>query len=228
MACSIIIPAKNEGANLSTLLPVLREKFPGAKMLVVCPLSEVRSLSKKFSSAKVFPCDSGFGPSVLLGLSECKKFPAVVMDADLSHSPADADGLLRFFQEKKLDLAIGSRYCPGGKISGWSPFRRLLSESANSFSKKLLKSGVSDLTSGFRVYSKKAVNRLVLADKKRRFPIDAYPFQLTSLAFLERSGLKLGEFPIEFRERKFGVSKTFSLRALASFFKNLVSLARNS
>ncbi len=227
MDCSIVIPAKNEGANLSALLPVLRESFPDANIFVVCPLSEVRPLSKKFPWTKIIPCDSGFGPSVLLGLSKCKHFPAIVLDADLSHSPIDAGGLLRFFRKKKLDIAIGSRYCPGGKISGWSHFRKFLSESANSFSKKLLKSGVSDLTSGFRIYSRKAVNRLVPADRKKSFPIDAYPFQLASLAFLERGGFRIGEFPIEFRERMSGTSKTFSLRALALFFKNLVSLARN-
>lgn len=226
MDCSIVIPAKDEAENLSTLLPSLRSAFPRAEIIVVSPSSEVRLLLKKFPGAKIIPCDSGFSPSVLLGLSKCKKFPAIVLDADLSHSSVDADGLLQFFQKKKLDLAIGSRYCPGGKISGWSPFRRFLSESANRFSKKFLNSRVFDLTSGFRVYSRKAVNRLFLADKKKRFPIDAYPFQLASLAFLERKGFQIGEFPIVFRERKFGASKTFSPRALASFFKNLVSLAR--
>ena len=86
------------------------------------------------------------------------------MDADFSHQVDDLKKLL----EKKShnSLIIGSRYIPGGNIVGWSKRRETLSKYANRFVKFLSSSKVNDSTSGFRVYSKKPLKRLIIQKQK--------------------------------------------------------------
>ncbi|MFH0961235.1 MAG: glycosyltransferase [archaeon] len=221
---SIVIPAISEERNLSILLPQLRRAFPGAKTLIVTASAEKKMLSRKFPSANVLACDSGFGLSVLAGLRATHP-PVIVLDGDLSHSPSDAKKILEIFRKTRPALLIGSRYCPGGKISGWRPFRRFLSSFANGFAQAVLRTKTLDLTSGFRIYSAEAISVLKAA---KRLPVQAYPFQLSSAVLLERSGLGISEVPIEFTERKFGRSKTFSFQAIFSFFLQVLRLGIQS
>lgn len=53
-----------------------------------------------------------------------------VMDADLQHPPEVLTGLAAAFREPAVDVAVGSRYTPGGGTQDWALARRLMSKSA--------------------------------------------------------------------------------------------------
>nr|MBA3956764.1 glycosyltransferase [Acidimicrobiia bacterium] len=72
---------------------------------------------------------SGLGSAYLAGFTEGLRrgYDVLVeMDSDLSHDPARLPALLRAVEDG-ADLAIGSRYVPGGSVPNWSLRRRLLS-----------------------------------------------------------------------------------------------------
>ncbi len=74
------------------------------------------------------------------------------MDADLSHDP-DVVPLLIAAIEAGADVAIGSRYVPGGRlVVDWGPFRRAVSKSGSAYARAMLATEVQDCTSGFRCY----------------------------------------------------------------------------
>ena len=73
------------------------------------------------------------------------------IDADLSHDPADLPALLANV-EHGADLAIGSRYVPGGRTESWSWRRRWLSRWGNRYAAGVLGLAVNDATAGFRAY----------------------------------------------------------------------------
>ena len=75
----------------------------------------------------------------------------VQIDADLSHDPSVLPELRREV-ESRTDLAIGSRYLPGGEIPHWPWFRRALSRYGNRYAALVLGTGVKDATSGYRAY----------------------------------------------------------------------------
>ena len=60
----------------------------------------------------------------------------------------------------KYDLVIGSRYIDGGAIEGWGLIRKYLSKISNLFAKFLLKTTISDLTTGFRIYSLNSIRSI--------------------------------------------------------------------
>lgn len=124
------------------------------------------------------------------------------MDADLSHDPARIRDLDQAVIQG-ADLALGSRYVPGGGSEGWPLKRRTLSRSANRFARSLLRLRTKDVTGGFRVYTGRAIDLLLSQGTE----CDGYGFQIESVVALTRSGMNIREVPIIFREREFGRSK---------------------
>jgi dolichol-phosphate mannosyltransferase len=124
------------------------------------------------------------------------------MDADLSHDPSVIPSLLAEL-DVGADLALGSRYVPGGGSEGWPLSRRMLSRGANRFARTVLQLSTHDVTSGFRMFSRRAV-RLMLETGTR---CDGYGFQIEGVYLVERAGGRVGEVPICFRDRRYGSSK---------------------
>jgi dolichol-phosphate mannosyltransferase len=126
----------------------------------------------------------------------------VEMDSDLSHDPEQLPALLDVAKQG-ADLTIGSRYVPGGSVSNWSPLRVALSRAGNIYARASLGLPVHDATSGFRIYRRPLVERLV----ERGVHTDGYGFQIELALRSYRDGWTLGEVPITFREREHGRSK---------------------
>jgi len=123
------------------------------------------------------------------------------MDCDGSHNPRFIPALLAATAD--ADLAIGSRYVPGGGILNWPPHRRALSAFANLYARTLLRLPVRDCTSGFRCYR----SELLAAVDPFRIRSSGYSF-LEEMAWrVHRCGFRIAEVPIVFEQRTAGISK---------------------
>lgn len=132
----------------------------------------------------------------------------VSLDADLSHDPADVPRLLAAL-DAGADLAVGSRYAPGGRIDyrGW---RLFLSKNANRFARLLLQLPLFEYTNSLR------------AAKLDRVPVglvegvtgQGYGFFLKCAVRFAREKLAIAEIPIHFRNRHRGESKIPRLELL--------------
>lgn len=131
------------------------------------------------------------------------------MDADLSHDPTVVPDLYAV-AEGGAALVLGSRYVAGGRCEGWPRRRRLLSRAANVYARTLLRLPIRDVTGGFRVYRRSAVELLVAHSTE----CAGYGFQIEAVVALTRAGLVTTEIPITFRDRKFGSSKMSARTAL--------------
>jgi dolichol-phosphate mannosyltransferase len=123
------------------------------------------------------------------------------MDADLSHDPDAVPQLVRATRD--ADVAIGSRYVPGGQVRNWPKRRRMLSAFANAYVRSLTGLSARDCTSGFRCWTRPALERLPLD----RFRSDGYAFQVELTWEAQQAGCRLVEVPITFTERRVGRSK---------------------
>lgn len=124
------------------------------------------------------------------------------MDCDFSHNPKDLIRLLETC-EKNADVAIGSRYCKGGKINNWPLGRILMSYFASVYVRIVLWLPVKDTTAGFKCYRRIVLQSLDL--DKIRFM--GYAFQIEMKYKAYKKGFVLKEVPIEFTDRILGVSK---------------------
>ncbi|MCU1374630.1 MAG: hypothetical protein JWO68_1916, partial [Actinomycetia bacterium] len=126
----------------------------------------------------------------------------VEIDADGSHDPAALPTLLAAVADG-ADLAIGSRYVPGGSIPEWPRIRRFLSVAGNRYAAFVLGLDVKDATAGFRAYRADMLRRLDLPAMRA----DGYGFQVEMAYRVARLGGTIVEVPITFVDRVEGDSK---------------------
>lgn len=209
----VVVPTYEEVDNIDALCEAVRSALPDAVVLIVDDDSpdgtadRARAAGERLGGIEVIiqggkrglgaAYRAGFGAALDRGADVC-----VQMDADLSHDPSVLPALVANV-ELGADLAIGSRYVPGGRTLDWPWRRRALSRWGNRYAAGVLGLAVNDATGGFRAYSADALRRMdigtVLAD--------GYGFQVEMTHRLVRLGGRIVEFPITFRERVAGESK---------------------
>lgn len=124
------------------------------------------------------------------------------MDADFSHNPAD---LLRLYDacEDDADVAIGSRYVPGGAVENWPSDRIALSKGASFYTRVITAMPIKDPTAGFVCYKRLVLESINLDAIK----FVGYAFQIEMKFAAWKLGFKIKEVPITFIDRKLGMSK---------------------
>jgi dolichol-phosphate mannosyltransferase len=124
------------------------------------------------------------------------------MDADGSHDPADLPRLIALARDG-ADLALGSRYVPGGGVAGWHLARRAISRAGCLYARTVLRVPVRDLTGGLKTWRAGALRAIEPASVRSQ----GYAFQVELTHRALRRGLRVVETPIVFRERGAGRSK---------------------
>jgi dolichol-phosphate mannosyltransferase len=209
----VVIPTYEEAANVVALCEAVRAALPDADLLIVDDGSPdgtadlARAAGERLGRVEVIvqagkgglgaAYRTGFRAALAHGADVC-----VQMDADFSHDPAALPALVANV-ELGADLAIGSRYVPGGRTLDWPWQRRLLSRWGNRYAAGVLGLAVNDATAGFRAYSAEALRRMEYESVRA----DGYGFQVEMTHRLVRVGGRIVEFPITFRERVAGESK---------------------
>jgi glycosyltransferase involved in cell wall biosynthesis len=146
----------------------------------------------------------GLGPAYLAGFRiglDAGYDALLEMDADLSHDPSDVPKLIAAVEQ--ADLAIGSRYVPGGATRNWSAGRRFLSRGGTLYAKLLLGLPLTDATSGFRCYRRAVLETIPLEE----IHSGGYAFQIEMAWRAWILGFTAVEVPIVFTERREGASK---------------------
>jgi dolichol-phosphate mannosyltransferase len=213
MSVLVVLPTYNESQNIDRVLRRIRVALADATVLVVDDGSPdgtadlAEQLGKQLGSIEVLRrhSKSGLGSAYRAGFRWGleRGFDACVeMDADLSHEPEALPGLVAALSDG-CELAVGSRYAPGGAIPNWAWHRRLLSKGGNVYASALLGLGVADSTSGFRAYSASVLRRIELD----RIRADGYGFQIEMTYEAKRAGAEVVEVPIRFVDRVDGESK---------------------
>jgi dolichol-phosphate mannosyltransferase len=125
------------------------------------------------------------------------------MDADGSHDPRDLARLLAAVREGGADLALGSRYVAGGRITAWSVPRRGTSRGGCWYARKVLGIDVRDLTGGFKCFAADVLEAVDLGNVRS----SGYAFQVELTYRALCAGFRVEEVPITFHDRQCGNSK---------------------
>lgn len=192
-----------QGLGLDLIIVVIDDSSPDGTAKIVKKLQK-----EEFDNIILFvrPTKLGLGTAITTGFQlilSLKNQPdyIITMDADYSHNPRDIPKLLGM-AKRGYDLVIGSRYCPGGKISGWHRVRWLISRVANLIASMSIGMRIHDCTSGLRCYSKRYV-KSVLNDLHSQ----TYEIQIETVRQAQLQGFRVKEIPITFVNRERGKSK---------------------
>jgi dolichol-phosphate mannosyltransferase len=207
----VCLPTYNERENIEPMLRALGDK--GVRVLVIDDASpdgtgEIADrLAAELDYVDVLrrPAKEGLGPAYLAGFDRALTDGAELvleMDCDFSHDPDDVPRLIAAV-EGGADLALGSRYVPGGAVRNWGAVRRLVSSGGSLYARLVLGVSVRDLTGGFKCYRRRVLERIDLAAIDSR----GYAFQIETTYRALRAGFRVVEIPITFADREVGGSK---------------------
>ncbi|HEX4436113.1 MAG TPA: polyprenol monophosphomannose synthase [Solirubrobacteraceae bacterium] len=214
----LILPTYNEAENVEAILTaageVLAATSPdGFRILVVDDGSPdgtgrlADAMAERHEWVQVLHRTEkeGIGPAYLAGFDHALKAGAryvMEMDSDFSHDPADLARLLEAARGG-ADLALGSRYVPGGGVADWGPVRRFISEGGSTYARIVLGLDVKDLTGGFKCFRREVLEAIRFDQVRSR----GYAFQVELTYRAVQAGFKVKEVPITFRDRDLGTSK---------------------
>jgi len=209
----VVVPTYNECSNLAAFVAAVLRAAPAAHVLVVDDNSPdgtgalAAALSARDARVHVLhrPSKLGLGTAYVAGFrwglsrSYARFFE---MDADFSHEPCELE---RFFEalDAGAELVVGSRNVPGGRVFGWGLGRLLLSKGGSAYSRAVLGVAVRDLTTGYKAFTRSALERLGL-DAIRS---NGYAFQIETTFRALCAGVEVVEVPITFVDRRVGQSK---------------------
>jgi dolichol-phosphate mannosyltransferase len=219
MILTVVIPTFNEAGNVPRLAEALFAlPIPDLRILVVDDNSPdgtaqtVRELAGRYPgriSLHLRPRKMGLGSAYVTGFRIAMENGAEAiaqMDADFSHPPEKLVELANAMES--FDLAIGSRYVEGGSLDErWPLWRRSLSAFGNFYARTILNLIIQDVTGGFRVWHRRALEGLPLDGIRS----SGYVFQVELAYLAERLDYRVKEIPIHFADRRWGKSK-MSLR----------------
>jgi len=214
----LILPTYNEAENVEAIVAaagaVLAQAAPaGFRVLVVDDGSPdgtgrlADELAGKHEWLEVLHRTekNGIGPAYLAGFRHALQGGAgyvMEMDSDFSHDPADLARLLGAVHGG-ADLALGSRYVPGGGVSDWGLVRRLISEGGSTYARLVLGLRVKDLTGGFKCFRREVLEAIHFDSVRSH----GYAFQVELTYRAVQAGFSVVEVPIVFRDRQHGQSK---------------------
>ncbi|RMG18108.1 MAG: polyprenol monophosphomannose synthase [Planctomycetota bacterium] len=138
----------------------------------------------------------GLSASVLEGWRQARGRVLGVMDADGSHPPALLGELLAAIEERGADVALASRYVPGGGTEGWPLRRRLTSALAARLGRTLVR--VRDPMSGFLLFRREVIEGVDL---------DPIGWKIALEVLCRGRYDRVEEVPFVFRDRARGSSK---------------------
>ncbi len=212
MKTLVLMPTFNEIESLAHSVAELREVCPQVDLLIVDDNSPdgtghlADRLAAKDSQISVLHRSekgglgaaylSGFGLAIELGYEI-----VVEMDADGSHRAIDLPKILE--KAQTADLVIGSRWIPGGAVVNWPAHRKAISKIGNLYANLMLRTGIKDMTAGFRAFNVEFLKGLNLDGVAAR----GYAFQVEMALRSKRAGGHVVEVPIIFVERTLGSSK---------------------
>jgi dolichol-phosphate mannosyltransferase len=209
----VCIPTYNEIENIEVVLRRMRAAAPSYDILVLDDNSRdgtaerARELAKELGQIEVLvrPGKAGLGAAYRAGfiIGRARGYEILCeMDADLSHQPEALPALVEKV-EQGADLAIGSRYVPGGAMPNWSARRLALSRWGNRYVRAMLGHPVKDSTAGFRAFRSTILDKIDHGATKG----EGYLVQVETAYKVHQAGGTIVEVPITFIDRERGTSK---------------------
>ena len=211
----VVVPTYNEAHNLPELVRRLFAlSLSSLKLLVVDDNSPDGTGNVADKLEQTYPgsvqvlhrtTKLGMGTAYVEGFQFALQQGAdvlVQMDADLSHTPEDLPKLVEALSS--ADVAVGSRYCPGGALDpNWGWQRRLISRLGNLYARWASGVRVRDATGGFKAYRVQVLQKLNLNAIRSR----GFAFQIEVAHQCQHRCFRIVEVPILFLDRKKGSSK---------------------
>lgn len=205
---SVVVPAKNEAANIVEILPYLKEFHEVVVVVSEKDHESADAARAALPSAKVIhQTRVGKGNALACGFAEVTGDAVVMYDVDGSADPHEIPLFIKALTDG-ADLAKGSRFCPGGGSQDITPVRALGNKGLNILASVLTRTRFTDLCYGYNAFWKDQLYMLDLPDTEVASPEmmrgDGFEIEALIIGRFALSGAAITEVPSFEFERYYG------------------------
>lgn len=221
----IIVPAFNEEANIEGVIHSLHQCNPDWHIVVINDASTDSTkdvaLASGLAEVITLPCNLGIGGGVQTGFKYAANNGfdiAVQFDGDGQHLAVEIDKIIDPIIQNECDTTIGSRFLTADATNFRSTAtRRIGIKFFQHLNSLIIRQRITDNTSGFRAYNRKALCLLV-----SDYPED-YP-EPEAIILLGKRGFRIKEVPVRMKERSGGESSITTLKSIYYMVKVTISI----
>ncbi len=205
---SIIIACLFEEDTIGDCIERISKTMKNAEIIVVHGgTDKTYDIAKKISdkNPKIIPIrnknDKGKGHAIKVGISRATYDIICQFDADLQFEPENLPNVLAPLINDEADIVIGSRFLSGADASNYSFsfFRSVGNWIVNRWVSLLIGRNISDVTTGYKAWTRKAINSIDFRDDKF-----VYEVEIPMRAVL--NDLRIAQVPVNYYNRKGGIS----------------------
>lgn len=215
----IIIPVYNESENILKLLPKFKKEIIYKYNILFCYDSEednIFNILKQIDDYKINykliknlasgPCNA-----IKTGIKNVNSKCCIVYPADDLHNYKIINKMYELFYDGN-DIVVPSRFIKGGEMRDCPILKSILVRVGNYTLFKLSNIGVRDSSNGFRLFSKKILNKYNIVSNV------GFTYSIELLIKARIDGFKIIETPSKWIERKKGESNFKVFRWINSYF----------
>ncbi|MBI4894358.1 MAG: glycosyltransferase [Candidatus Aenigmarchaeota archaeon] len=227
---SLIIPFKNENEYVKTVIGTvhkyLTKKGIDFEIIAVDDSTDgtweiLKGMQRKYSDFRAVQGwkPAGYGKAIRKGFSLARGKIVVPFNGDMCDSLDDVMKYVKIINSG-YDMAFGSRYVPGAKVTNYPRFKKVFSMMTNFFIMAAFRVRCSDITQSFKAYRREVVEKMDLVS-------DGYEISLEIAIRAIRKGYKYKTIPISWMGRKSGVSKMNLKKSAPLYFNTVMRLLFN-
>ena len=217
---NIIIPVYNEGESLIKVINHLKKEVKANCQILICYdddtdnlfqyINEILMINKNIKLIK----NNYYGPcgAVKTGLEKSETNAMIVYPADDLINGNILDDMYKLYLEG-YDIVAPSRFMKGGSMKNCPFIKEMIVRFASFTLFKLSSIPVEDASNGFRLFSKKIINRFNIESEL------GFAYSLELLVKAERNGYKIKQLPSQWLEREIGSSNFKIFRWLKQYLK---------
>jgi dolichol-phosphate mannosyltransferase len=218
----IVIPVYNEGANiLPTLASIARGVTTPCRVLIGYDredddtLPAITANRAGLGELQIdFVRNRGRGAhgAVLTCFAASRAPYVLVIPADDDYNAGMLDAMVKQ-AASGCDIVCASRFMPGGSMVGCPWLKALLVRAGNFTLHHLARLPTRDASNGFRLFSRRAVDRIVIASDR------GFCYSIELLVKCHRLGWRIGEVPARWFQRKHGASRFQVVKWLPAYLR---------
>ena len=218
----VIVPAWNEEQNVGRTVREILQADSAYDVVVVDDGSTDATAAEALAAgAQVLflPFNLGVGGAMKTGYTYAQRHGytrAIQVDADGQHNPADIAKVLAGLEH--ADISIGARFADVGDYSARGPRRWAMVFLASVVS-RVAKTRLTDVTSGFRAASSRAIAQYV-----RYYPAEYLGDTIDSLVAAAHAGLTVTQVPVAMRPRMYGRPSQGAIGSTVYLFRSVFAL----
>jgi glycosyltransferase involved in cell wall biosynthesis len=194
---TFLLPAYNEEQSIGAMLDKF-SKYPKSKVIVVDNNSDDKTaeIAKKRGATVLQEHKQGKGHAVKRGFEHINSNFVVMIDADNTYDPEDANKLLKPLMEDEADVVLGSRIL-GKREKGSINRFNLFGNYMLSFFASIFFSNVSDVCTGYWAFKKKVIEQFL----QEGIDSDGFDLEVEMFSKVSKNNFRVTEIPILYKKR---------------------------